>query len=94
MNSLSHTVGYKNHSVGYIFHSAGYKNHTVEQNCFLKKKQYAYLHFYLYHTMFSSLPSIARTALIIPFSFSKTFFSLKSREKNKKIRYIYHKELL
>lgn len=47
----------------------------------------------LHHTIFSSLSSIARTALIIPFSFSKTFFSLKSREKNKKIRYIYHKEL-
>ena len=28
-NSLFHTVGYKNHSVGYIFHSVGYKNHSV-----------------------------------------------------------------
>ena len=25
MNSLSHTVEYKNHSVGYVFHSVKYK---------------------------------------------------------------------
>ena len=31
MNSLFHSVKYKNHSVGYIFHSVGYKSHTVEQ---------------------------------------------------------------
>ncbi len=31
MNSLSHTVGYKNHSVGYVFHSVKYKNQTVGQ---------------------------------------------------------------
>ena len=30
-NSLFHTVGYKNHSVGYIFHSVGYKSRTVKQ---------------------------------------------------------------
>ena len=34
MNSLFHTVGYKNHSVGYIFHSVGYKSRTAKQrNC-------------------------------------------------------------
>lgn len=31
MNSLSHTVEYKNHSVGYVFHSVKYKNQTVGQ---------------------------------------------------------------
>ena len=31
MNSLSHTVKYKNHSVGYIFHTVGYKSHTLGQ---------------------------------------------------------------
>lgn len=31
MNSLSHTVGYKNHSVGYVFHSVKYKSQTVGQ---------------------------------------------------------------
>ncbi len=30
-NSLFHTVGYKNHSVGYIFHTVKYKSRTVEQ---------------------------------------------------------------
>ena len=31
MNSLSHTVKYKNHSVGYIFHTVEYKSQTVGQ---------------------------------------------------------------
>ena len=31
MNSLSHTVKYKNHSVGYIFHTVKYKFHNVGQ---------------------------------------------------------------
>ena len=31
INSLFHTVKYKNHSVGYIFHSVGYKSRCVKQ---------------------------------------------------------------
>ncbi len=96
--SLFHTVGYKNHSAGYIFHSVGYKNHTVKQNYFLEKKQYVCLRFHLYQTVntsiFSAPSSIACMPLISLFSTSETFFSTKSNERNKKIRYIYHKELL
>lgn len=31
MDSLFHSVGYKNHSVGYVFHTVKYKNQTVGQ---------------------------------------------------------------
>ena len=30
----SHTVEYKNHSVGYVFHSVKYKNQTVGQRTY------------------------------------------------------------
>ena len=37
--SLSHSVGYKNHTVGYIFHSAGYKSHCVVQRICMGEKK-------------------------------------------------------
>ena len=40
MNSLFHTVKYKNHSVEYIFHTVVYKSRTVKQRICGRKINY------------------------------------------------------